>query len=233
MSAQSTRKPTPAMPWCVYTLTDPRTNEVRYVGWTTNLPRRFREHLSEGRRRHSQSRKHTWISGVIADGFLPIATVVEEGMGPEWEAVERKWIAAYRALGCELTNETSGGNGMLGRVIAPETRKKISATKRARGIPPESRERIIAGSRGKKYSPERVKKAADARRGWKQTPEAREKIGAFNRGRKQSPEHIAKTIAGRKAKGGWKVSQRGRPQRCGICREPGHKRATCPQRDKE
>ena len=241
--------------WYVYTLTDPRTNEVRYVGWTTNLSRRFREHIAEPKR--YRTHKSNWIRSILADGQRPTLTVVETGIGEGWEAVERKWIAHYRAEGCKLTNATDGGNGALNRVIAPETRQKISATKRARGIPPESKERIIAAHRGKKQTPEHKAKAADARRGWKQTPEAGEKIGAFNRGKKQSPEHTVKAIAGRKAKSGWKLSPevrakigatrrgqkrnpesvaksaaglRGKQQRCGICRKPGHKRATCPQR---
>lgn len=243
------------IPWYVYTLTDPRTNEVRYVGWTTNLPRRLREHIAEPRR--YRTHKSNWIRSVLADGQKPILIVVETGKGEGWEAVECKWIAAYRAQGCNLTNATDGGNGALRRVFTPETRQKISATKRARGIPPESRERITAASRGRKQTPEHIKKAADARRGWKQTPEVIERISALNRGKKQSPEHTAKAIAGRKAKGGWKVTPehiekmaaklrgrkrtpeaveksaaglRGKQQRCGICRKPGHKRATCPQR---
>jgi hypothetical protein len=244
--------------WSVYTLTDPRTNEVRYVGWTMNLTRRFREHLAEPKR--YRTHKSNWIRTVLADGLVPILTVIETGKGEGWAAAERKWIAAYRAQGCNLTNATDGGNGALGRVIDTETRRKISATKKSRGIPPESLARMTAAHRGKKQSPERIKKAADARRGWRQTPEAREKISAFNRGKKQSPEHTAKAIASRKAKGGWKVTPehiekmatklrgrkrtpeaikksadglRGKSQCCGICREPGHKRATCPQRAKE
>ena len=31
-----------ARPWFIYTLKDPRTDEVRYVGWTVDLKRRLR-----------------------------------------------------------------------------------------------------------------------------------------------------------------------------------------------
>jgi hypothetical protein len=197
---------------------------------------------------------------ILVNGLRPILTVVESGEGEGWEVVEQRWIAHYRAQGCNLTNATDGGNGALKREVTLETRRKISETKRARGISAESKERIRAAHIGKQQTPERIKKAADARRGWNQTPEAREKIGSARRGKKLSPEHIAKARAGRLAAGGWHVTPehievmasklrgrkrspeavaksaaglRGKQQRCGICREPGHKRASCPQRNKE
>ncbi len=42
----------------IYTLSDPNTNEVRYVGKTINIKRRYKQHLYDKRQ---TSHKNSWI----------------------------------------------------------------------------------------------------------------------------------------------------------------------------
>lgn len=39
----------------IYKLTDPRNNEVRYIGKTTNIKRRYKQHLYDKRKSHKSS----------------------------------------------------------------------------------------------------------------------------------------------------------------------------------
>lgn len=88
-------------PITVYTLTDPRTGGVRYVGATRNVARRFHEHrfskYSDGQPRG------VWLAELRALGLRPICDVLETAKGPGYD-LERKWIAYYLACGAELTN---------------------------------------------------------------------------------------------------------------------------------
>jgi group I intron endonuclease len=57
---------------------------------------------------------------------------------------------------------------------------------------PESRERMSESKRGRKHSPEARAKMSESQRGKKLSPEHCAKISESQRGKKLSPEHIAK-----------------------------------------
>lgn len=90
--------------WHVYTLSDPRTNEVRYVGCSGQIHKRLMAHISEAKNRESEGSKNGWIFGLAELGMEPILDIVESGSGDNWPAVEIKWIQLYQTKGCDLTN---------------------------------------------------------------------------------------------------------------------------------
>src|SRR4029077_9963692 len=110
--------------WVIYALVDPRDNCARYVGKTVDLTRRVKNHLAD----KSANRKAHWLRSLVAAGHAPSVIVLERGTGA-WDVSERHWIAWYRADGCDLTNLTPGGDGVS--EMAPETRERIAATRRA------------------------------------------------------------------------------------------------------
>ena len=59
----------------IYTLSDPRTNRVRYVGCTRNATRRQKEHLSS--LPENPSPKHLWVDELRQIGTEPIFTIVD------------------------------------------------------------------------------------------------------------------------------------------------------------
>jgi group I intron endonuclease len=79
-----------------------------------------------------------------------------------------------------------------GRKLSPEHRAKLAESLRGRKRSPEVREKISESQRGRELSPEHRAKLAESRLGRKHSPETREKISESQRGRKLSPEHIAK-----------------------------------------
>jgi hypothetical protein len=102
------------MNWVVYVLKDPRTNAVRYVGWTAIDPAlRLHRHIKDSRRKTAY-RSSAWIVSLTRAGFDPQIEVIEQGVGSAWKEAERRWIAFYRANGNRLTNLTDGGEGSPG-----------------------------------------------------------------------------------------------------------------------
>lgn len=108
----------------IYTLTDPLTNEVRYVGKTTNLLRRLNAHINRSKKYKYHSAR--WINSIIEKGLKPIMSVIEECDEKNWEDKEVYWINYYRGL-FDLTNILDGGGhsatyGRLGKPWSEEQR---------------------------------------------------------------------------------------------------------------
>jgi hypothetical protein len=141
------------MNWIIYTLKNPRTDEVRYVGFTSRTPdKRMRAHINDAVRCPNTYRAR-WILSLLSIGLWPVMESVECGSGDGWADAEKKWIAALRASGARLTNTTDGGDGTLGRVMSAEQRQ---ATKDywAR-ISPAERSKRLKAARSRPTSKER------------------------------------------------------------------------------
>lgn len=166
--------------WFIYTLSDPESSEVRYVGWTTNLKARLRWHISDAATRSGRQHKRHWIRSILSRNLKPLMDVVEDGVGDGWQPIEKKWIAHYRASGCDLVNATDGGEGVVGFVVSEETRKRqsISRTGKKCNLSPEGRASISLTHRTRLRLPV--------------TAETRQKLSEANRGRKHSADTIEK-----------------------------------------
>lgn len=94
----------------IYTLSDPRTNEVRYVGKTNNPEQRRKAHgvLS----REVKSRKKNWIRQLKSLDLRPVFEIIDEVPESEWHKWERYWIQQFIVWGFRLTNHTAGGDGL-------------------------------------------------------------------------------------------------------------------------
>jgi hypothetical protein len=139
--------------WSIYALVDPRTNAVRYIGWTVNVRRRLCGHLRRARTEHGAHRAG-WLRQLMRLGLRPNVQIVERGVGVGWQAAEKKWIANFLATGARLTNKTFGGDGTLGfrPSFSAEHRRRISESKRG-GKRPDAvftAKRMAEGNRGKK-----------------------------------------------------------------------------------
>jgi hypothetical protein len=186
----------------IYTLAEPLTDEVRYVGKTTNpLKRLARHNRRDGRCRHCSN----WIGELHRRGLKPKMEDLEvfpDSDDNDWQESEAFWISYLRFLGCRLTNLESGGRG--GKSPCAETRAKISAAGLGRKMSPEFCANMSAARLGKKATPEHIAKMRAANLGKKATPETCAKLSAAklgkNLGKKLSPETRAKISAAKLGK---------------------------------
>lgn len=175
----------------IYSLLDPDTIEIRYVGKSIDPKERLKHHMSRaGLQVHC--RATNWKKSILNRGLIPLLGILE--MVPEeiWQEREQFWIQKLLDEGCDLTNTTKGGEGrkMLPGVPAyrwTEEHKKNSKAARVGLIP-------------KKPSPEmRAKQGASLKASWvakrlldpsagnkwgHHTEEAKKRIGSRLRGKK-------------------------------------------------
>ncbi len=153
----------------IYSLSDPITSQVRYIGKANNVSKRYEKHLEKRCNNH----KIAWISGLRNMGLKPILDIIEEVSYHEWVFWEQYWISQMRAWGFNLVNQTNGGEGREG-LHSQETKDKISKALLGHKQSNETRlKRIksLSGSNhylfGKKRSAEVCKKLSESRSGMK------------------------------------------------------------------
>jgi hypothetical protein len=104
----------------IYTLKDPITNEIRYVGRTrkSKLYNRLSEHMSMGKSNHNTYKKN-WIKKLIKLNQKPIIEEVET-LSCSWEQsheAEKYWINQFISWGFKLVNLEDRGAGGYKRTV--------------------------------------------------------------------------------------------------------------------
>lgn len=112
----------------IYTLSDPRTDEVRYVGKTRDPKGRIRNHL--GKREHSH--KGNWIESLRKLGLKPVVHFIDEVPTEEWSFWEQHWIQTFAGWGFNLTNMNAGGGQHAYFTQELKVKHKASFTKEVR-----------------------------------------------------------------------------------------------------
>lgn len=95
----------------IYTLKDPISKEIRYVGKTKDIKDRLKRHMSDSYLIESWTNKNKWLLNLKNKGLNPILEVIDEGNQSNINELEIKWISYYKDLGLDLTNMTNGGDG--------------------------------------------------------------------------------------------------------------------------
>ena len=139
----------------IYTLEDPITNEVRYIGKTKrSLVDRMYSHMSNYKLERERSYKNSWIISLKRQNLKPIIKVLDIIEEDNWEFWEQFYICLFKSWGFNLTNMTkggegnSGGKGCLGYKHTEEAKKRISIA----NSKPKSKEWIQNAAKGK-YKP--------------------------------------------------------------------------------
>jgi hypothetical protein len=104
----------------IYTLRDPRTGAIRYVGATINPRKRVNKiwHSPKG------LLQIEWIAELKNAGARPIQDIIERVPFEAWEEREQHWIS-YFSSHCDLVNESTGGAGAKGVKRRTETLEKM------------------------------------------------------------------------------------------------------------
>ena len=139
----------------IYTLSDPSTMEIRYVGQTNEPKRRFNDHISSSINESSESYdtyKARWIRKVITNNLLPIMNIVDSCRSfEESNKLERIYVENLTKDGCRLTNSHVTDV----TEFSIEAKKKMSSAKKGKTL-----EEIVGLEKSlelKEYYSERMK----------------------------------------------------------------------------
>jgi hypothetical protein len=183
----------PKSNFLVYSLLDPRTGDVRYIGKSSIGMKRPREHqIACGRKAKTHNAR--WLRELWADGErVPLILVLEE-CDSEAQVLAREivLIALFREAGFNLTNITNGGDGISGHKMSPETRARMSAL-----WTPERRAKQSEALKARYENPEARAFLGEAISKAKSTPEARARASAAGARVLADKDNVAKLVASR------------------------------------
>lgn len=151
---------TDKLSWSIYALVDPRNEEVRYIGFTTQkLRSRLTAHLYQAKKPNGrQIYLGNWLRQLLLLNHIPRIILIDKGMGESWKTTEQNWISAYKSVGAKLTNCSKGGEGPLGCKRSPEFIAELK--KRALARYPARAAELIEAARqaitGVKHTPDRI-----------------------------------------------------------------------------
>lgn len=91
----------------IYTLADPLSGEVRYIGKANNSAARLKSHLRDAHVRKTPV--YAWIRKLAESGLVPIISIIEKCPHHEWELRERAAIEVARSVSIRLLNVADGG----------------------------------------------------------------------------------------------------------------------------
>lgn len=112
--------------YSLYSLVDPISNQIRYIGITKTPKERYWDHLSRCKTKEYNTYKGRWIRKLLDNNLKPIyKCLVQCKTLKEVAKLEIDFIKYYKQF-YKLTNTTKGGEGVLGYKHTIETRNKLS-----------------------------------------------------------------------------------------------------------
>lgn len=185
----------------IYGLKDPRTGAIRYVGKSKVGMKRPLSHRVRCRDIRNKTHIANWVRELQALG-LDYEIVVLEYLPNDtaFREAEPRWIAKLRAEGCDLTNATIGGEGVIGRRHTEESKKKMSLARKGRPFSEAHKQALSKARQGIKLnlSDDRRRQISDSKKGNKYRlgavvpEEMRARISAKLTGRKMPEEEKIK-----------------------------------------
>lgn len=123
----------------IYTLSDPITLEIRYVGITSNtLEYRYKRHFYDKK----NYKKRKWFKQLEKVSLKPIIEELEVVDFEGWKFWEQWYISLFKTFGFDLVNLTEGGEGMFGYKHTEETKQKIREKRKNQIFTKETREKL-------------------------------------------------------------------------------------------
>jgi hypothetical protein len=105
----------------IYTLSDPITNEIRYVGKTSvDLNKRYNQHVYQWKRSNKLTHVNSWIKNLYTKNLKPVINILDT-VYDNWMFWEMYWIEQCKAWGFNLCNHTKGGEGTTGYKMSKES----------------------------------------------------------------------------------------------------------------
>lgn len=117
----------------IYSLSDPITGHIKYIGKTCNLKERHAQHCAVSLRKND---KNIWLLSLKDKGLKPIISIIEQC--GEMEANEREiyQIKSHIDKGCNLFNKhlLRGKQSRISIVLPDGTKDKLKSLAKLKGI---------------------------------------------------------------------------------------------------
>jgi len=181
----------------IYSLSDPRTAHVKYIGQTINVEKRYNLHLFHSKQGRARTHKEKWINGLLNDNLKPEINILWQGDVSLLDQKEIEYIALFKSFGAKLTNATLGGLTTRGRKCSEETKLKFREMFTGKLLRPPITE-------------EEKRKASERQKNFKHTEASKKKLSIARKGKPshwsftEMPEHFKRNISeiGRKTSKG-------------------------------
>lgn len=167
----------------IYGLFDPRNYQLRYIGKSNNPEKRLYRHIMYAKSNDRNHHIYNWIRQLLSENLEPSLEILEECNKQNWRDIERAWIKEAIEKGVDLTNETSGGDGLQDYIFSEEQRKRMSESRKGRVLNEKTRFAIIQSNKIRVTSEETRLKMSKTRkgrpspiRGIKRSEETKQKI---------------------------------------------------------
>jgi hypothetical protein len=137
----------------VYSLLEPLTHEVRYIGCTKgSLSQRLSTHISRAKQGLTNVSCFDWIRELSEQGLRPKILLESEHLDSDAAyAEETRLIDMYRSKGARILNKASGGPGCSGAIRSAETRLKMGLAKKDIPKTQEHRLNLAIANGGKDF----------------------------------------------------------------------------------
>jgi len=170
----------------IYTLSHPLTKEIRYVGKTIDVKRRYYDYISPNSGDViKNNHKGAWLRSLKKSGLNPVIDVIDEIEDVNWDWLEIYWISQFKAWGFDLLNVHSGGSKggrPKGYKVSEETRQRMKNAYRAPFTKEHLNNMSLCQKGLKKHTEESKRRIGEKNRilkiGTKLSSETKIKIGA-------------------------------------------------------
>lgn len=195
----------------VYSLHDPETQDLRYIGQTTHtLEARLKQHM---RQLKARTYKNNWIRSLL--GARPLIRCVCFAVSQaDLDELEIMHIEKARISGCRLTNSALGGRGgrhseetilkmrlaHTGKVFSLEARANMSKAKMGHEVSEETRKKIASANTGHVLTSDDRAKLSNALLGHNVSDKTKQRISESRKGQKLTDETKAKLSEAQKGK---------------------------------
>jgi len=162
----------------IYTLSDPITKEVRYIGKTKcSIIKRLNHHINKSKNNPTTHRDR-WVKSLLTKNMFPTIEIIDEDI-IDYESF---WISQFILWGFNLTNMTSGGEGRSDYKMSNSTKLKIGLANKGNKHTDESKNRMSQSKKGIKWGDDlkRKEKHRKSLLGRKVSQETKNKIGLSN-----------------------------------------------------
>lgn len=142
----------------IYALLENNTNNIRYIGKANNVQQRFKFHLLDKEKTH----KTCWLKSIDYNISYIILDEVDKS---EWQFWEIYWINQCKVWGFNLTNQTLGGEGSLGKKLSEKHKQKISIKLKGKIVSSETKQKLSKSIKGKKLSETHIRNLSKSHKG--------------------------------------------------------------------